>query len=57
MGRAAVSTFDQSAWLADLITTAEVMAAAAKPCDPAIVKAFIWRLGAAQVERPRRDHP
>ena len=45
MGRAAVSTFDQSAWLADLITTAEVMAAAAKPCDPAIVKAFIWRLG------------
>jgi hypothetical protein len=31
-------------WLADLIEATEVVAASAKPCDPAIVKAFSDRL-------------
>jgi hypothetical protein len=31
-------------WLAELIEAAEVLAASAKPCDPAIVKAFGHRL-------------
>ena len=31
-------------WLADLIDAAEVLAASAEPCDPAIVRAFSHRL-------------
>jgi len=31
-------------WLADLIEAAEVLAASAEPCDPAIVRAFSHRL-------------
>ena len=31
-------------WLTDLIEAAEVAAASAEPCDPAIVKAFSHRL-------------
>jgi hypothetical protein len=40
-------------WLADLIEAAEVLAASAEPCDPAIVKAFGHRLEMrADVVRP-----
>jgi hypothetical protein len=39
-------------WLADLIEAAEVLAASAEPCDPAIVKAFSRRLELRTDVRP-----
>jgi hypothetical protein len=43
-GPALPSTDPSIVWLADLIQAAEVVAASAKPCDPAIMKAFSHRL-------------
>jgi hypothetical protein len=43
-------------WLTDLIEAAEVAAASAEPCDPAVVKAFSHRLEAASVQA-RRSWP
>jgi hypothetical protein len=39
-------------WLADLIEAAEVLAASAESCDPAIVKAFGHRLEMRADVRP-----
>jgi hypothetical protein len=45
MDRSILPSADPSTvWLADLIETAEAVAASAEPCDPAIVKAFSHRL-------------
>ena len=44
MGRSVSSADPSTAWLADLIEAAEVLAASAEPCDPAIVRAFSHRL-------------
>ena len=45
MDRSTLPSADPSTvWLADLIEATEVVAASAKPCDPAIVKAFRHRL-------------
>jgi len=40
MGRTVPSADPSTVWLADLIEAAEVLAASAEPCDPAIVTAF-----------------
>jgi hypothetical protein len=42
-------------WLADLIEAAEVLAASAESCDPAIVKAFGHRLEMRADVRPPFD--
>jgi hypothetical protein len=53
MGCTVPSTDPSTVWLADLIEAAEVLAASAEPCDPAIVKAFGHRLEMrADVVRP-----
>ena len=54
MDRSTLPSADPSTvWLADLIEAAEVLAASAEPCDPAIVKAFGHRLEMrADVVRP-----
>ncbi len=54
MDRSNLPSADPSTvWLADLIEAAEVLAASAEPCDPAIVKAFGHRLEMrADVVRP-----
>ena len=39
-------------WLTDLIEAAEVLAASAEPCDPAVVKAFGHRLKMRADARP-----
>ena len=39
-------------WLTDLIEAAEVAAASAEPCDPAVVKAFSHRLELRVVSGP-----
>ena len=44
MGRSVPSADPSTVWLADLIEAAEVLAASAEPCDPAIVRAFSHRL-------------
>ena len=44
MGRTVPSADPSTVWLADLIEAAEVLAASAKLCDPAIVRAFNHRL-------------
>ena len=44
MGRTVPSADPSNVWLADLIEAAEVLAASAEPCDPAIVRAFSHRL-------------
>ena len=44
MGRTVPSADPSTVWLADLIEAAEVLAASAEPCDPAIVRAFSHRL-------------
>ena len=44
MGRTVPSADPSTVWLAELIEAAEVLAASAKPCDPAIVTAFGHRL-------------
>jgi hypothetical protein len=44
MGRTVPSADPSTVWLADLIEAAEVLAASAKLCDPAIVRAFSLRL-------------
>jgi hypothetical protein len=44
MGRTVPSADPSTVWLADLIEAAEVLAASAKLCDPAIVRAFSHRL-------------
>jgi hypothetical protein len=44
MGRTVPSPDPSTVWLADLIEAAEVLAASAEPCDPAIVRAFSHRL-------------
>ena len=53
MGRSALPGADPSTvWLADLIEATEVLAASAEPCDPAIVKAFSYRLDLRADVRP-----
>ena len=47
MGRTVPSAGPSNVWLADLIEAAEVLAASAESCDPAIVEAFSHRLGVA----------
>jgi hypothetical protein len=44
MGRTVPSADPSTVWLSELIEAAEVLAASAKPCDPAIVTAFGHRL-------------
>ena len=44
MGRTVPSAGPSNVWLADLIEAAEVLAASAESCDPAIVRAFSHRL-------------
>jgi len=44
MGRSLPSADPSTVWLADLIEAAEVLAASAEPCDPAIVRAFSHHL-------------
>ena len=44
MGLIVPSAEPSTVWLADLIEAAEVLAASAEPCDPAIVTAFSHRL-------------
>jgi hypothetical protein len=45
MDRSTLPSADPSTvWLADLIEAAEVLAAFAEPCDPAIMQAFSSRL-------------
>jgi hypothetical protein len=44
MGRTVPSADPSTVWLADLIEAAQVLAASAEPCDPAIVRAFSHRL-------------
>ena len=43
---------NNTVWLTDLIEAAEVLAASAEPCDPAIVKAFGLRLKMRADARP-----
>jgi len=53
MGRSALPSTDRSVvWLADLIEATEVVGASAKPCAPAIVKAFSHRLELRADVRP-----
>ena len=47
MGRSVPSADPSTVWLADLIEAAEVLAASAEPCDPAIVRAFSQSFGDA----------
>src|SRR3954453_15798338 len=44
MGLTVPSADPSTVWLADLIKAAEVLAASAEPCAPAIVRAFSHRL-------------
>jgi hypothetical protein len=54
MGRSVLPHSNPSTvWLADLIEATEVVAAAAKPCDPAIVRAFSYRLEMRADVRPQ----
>jgi hypothetical protein len=54
MGRSALPSTDRSTvWLAHLDEAAEVLAASAEPCDPAIVKAFGDRLEMASMSGRR----
>ena len=53
MDRPTLGADHSTVWLTDLIEAAEVLAASAEPCDPAIVKAFGHRLEMrADVVRP-----
>jgi hypothetical protein len=55
MGRTVPSADPTTVWLADLIEAAEVLAASAEPCDPAIVEAFGHRLEMRVDVRPPFD--
>jgi hypothetical protein len=56
MGHSATPSTDRrTIWLVDLIEASEVVAASAKPCDPAIVNAFSHRLGMRADVRPLLD--
>ena len=57
MGRTVPSADPSTVWLADLIEAAEVLAASAKPCDPAIVTAFGHRLEMPGLPLPPSEVP
>jgi hypothetical protein len=58
MDRSTLPSADPSTvWLAHLIEAAEVLAASAEPCDPAIVKAFSHRLELRADVRPLFEPP
>ena len=57
MGRSVPSADSSTAWLADLIEAAEVLAASAEPCDPAIVRAFSHRLEMPGLPLPPSEVP
>ena len=46
------SAYPSTVWLAHLIEAAEVLAASAEPCDPAMVKAFSHQLEMRTDARP-----
>jgi len=59
MARTVPSADPSTVWLAGLIEAAEVLAASAEPCDPAIVRAFSHRLempGLPAAGRCAQDH-
>lgn len=56
MGRSALpSTGRGTVWLADLIEATEVVTASAEVCDPAIVRAFSYRLELRPDLQPRLE--
>jgi hypothetical protein len=58
MDRSTLPSADPSTvWLADLIEAAEVLAASAEPCDPAIVTAFGHRLEMPGLPLPPSEVP
>jgi hypothetical protein len=57
MGRTVPSADPSTVWLADLIEAAEVLAASAEPCDPAIVRAFSHRLEMPGLPLPPSEVP